>query len=161
MKILMMMSLTFTFSNYPVCWFLRLFTPVFPSLNNQTGPILIAVFITEMVILFKHVIIIIIIIIISSNAQHTYSSTWEEAFIVNQAFFLLQIELNPVMEANHFCPVSWFTHKNMFKARWVQFPKKSNQFEAFKWTNKANQNQLFKCCKHQKGNLWVFILHYL
>ena len=42
------------------------------------------------------------------------------------------------MEANHFRPVSWFTHKNMFKARWVQFPKKSNQFEAFKWTNKAN-----------------------
>lgn len=111
MKILM--SLAFTFSNYPVCWFLRLFTPVFPSLNNQ-----------------------------SSTARCTYSSTWEEAFIVNQAFFLLQIELNPVMEANHFCPVSWFTHKNMFKARWVQFPKKSNQFEPFKWTNTAyNVNQ--------------------
>lgn len=107
MKILM--SLIFTFSNYPACWYLRLFTPVFPSLNNQ-----------------------------SSTTQCTYSSTWEEAFIVNQAFLLLQIELNPVMEANHFRPVSWFTHKNMFKTRWVQFPKTSNQFEAFKRTNKAN-----------------------
>ena len=35
--------------------------------SSNTGPILIAVFITEMVILFKHVIIIIIIIIINNN----------------------------------------------------------------------------------------------
>ena len=38
----------------------------FYSFIFYTGPILIAVFITEMVILFKHVIIIIIIIIIIS-----------------------------------------------------------------------------------------------
>ena len=36
------------------------------SLIFYTGPILIAVFITEMVILFKHAVIIIIIIIIIS-----------------------------------------------------------------------------------------------
>ena len=37
---------------------------IFLFIYFHTGPILIAVFITEMVILFKHVIIIIIIIII-------------------------------------------------------------------------------------------------
>ena len=40
-----------------------------------TGPILIAVFITEMVILFKHVIIIIIIIIITITVEPRLAAT--------------------------------------------------------------------------------------
>ena len=50
----------------------------------------------------------------------TYSLTWIEAFIVKQAFFLLQVELNPVMEASHIgLFFLWLPYKYMLKARWI------------------------------------------
>ena len=53
-------------------------------------------------------------------SDSTYFATWIEAFIVEQAFFLLQVELNPVMEASHISLFFlWLPHKYMLKARWI------------------------------------------
>ena len=53
-------------------------------------------------------------------SDSTYSPTWIEAFIVKQAFFLLQVELNPVMKASHISLFFlWLPHKYMLKARWI------------------------------------------
>ena len=49
---------TFFIDRIPVSYIINVF--IFLFIHFYTGPILIAVFITEMVILFKHVIIIII-----------------------------------------------------------------------------------------------------
>jgi len=38
---------------------------------------------------------------LANKSKLTDPSAWKEAFIVNRASLLLQVELNPVMEANH------------------------------------------------------------
>ena len=60
--VLFIRSLLFFIDCIPVSYIINVF--IFLFIHFYTGPVLIAVFITEMVILFKRVIIIIIIIII-------------------------------------------------------------------------------------------------
>lgn len=48
------------------------------------------------------------------------------SLIVNVVSLFLQIELNPVMETNHFSAIAGFTNKHVFKPRGIQHRRPSS-----------------------------------